>query len=970
MKQFKTISLFLMVCFFFSVFPIRFDQTDQVKAEDKNPLKIEKIIGLSKEPGTFRRISQEGWTFFPLYQQGLAVDSDGTIFIGDDGEGQIEVFGADLQPKYNFGSLGSGDGQFQRLVALMIDDKDQIYAVDSYLSRVQVFSKVGTFLRKFGIHGRKQDQFTCPTDISQFNPGEMIITDAMNGVKIYSSEGTYLRDFSPHNLLNTPTEWWPSRIEVSDSGTVYISLFSNSNGERNIIAAFDKEGTYIATVLDQSINEGLTETYLVDTEISGSFFFTVNINPSYTSVNRFEIPSDPSQPLTFFGTVAEHSEDYRNLSKTDVILPSAVFARDAKIYYLDGEINRLVVLTEKLDYIGTVQSPVLSTSYLYKALGKEIPLGYLENPQGIRVDSQGRIFVGNSQFSCVSVFDASGKPITNFGTRWMPDKSLKVSPGEFLFPTDIVFDTNGDILISDAGLNCVQIFDSTLKPKTILKPNFTSIGEVFKNPQGLAIDHNQNLLVVSSKDSSVSLLQKQSESEWKPDYLKKNFFNDQNWPVGIAVDADNNWVISFTGDDQIAVYDTITEKVRTIGESGEGPGQFNGPQGVLINKNGDIYVAETGNGRIQKFTPYGSLIWCQDLKWGGMTFIDQDASGRIYVTDCIHGLVLVLSETPNKPPEDEPEESETSFSLQQQKEEVKVGDTVMVHLQAEKLDNIASIEMTLKISKDTLYHNPLFHKITLSDFCVNQGASLKVNKVTDDTIELTITSKKNEIISGSGTLVSIEFKTTKQGLGEIKFNRLILTNRNGKTIHQYISKKDLWFTILENDSTPPPLKIEPIPDVVYDPILLIEGETEPGATVTINQKEVPVKEDGTFTTTVELIKGVNNLSIETTDKAGNRNSQMITITLKDRTIIQLTVGKNVMLVSGIPYKLDSEPFIDKASGRTMVPIRAISEAIGAEVKFDPKDQSITITLEPIIIVLWIGKPKALIDGVEVSIDPQ
>ena len=89
MKISKTIAVFLMMLLSFSCLTAQ--KTKTVKAEETNPLKIEKIIGLSKEPGTFRMVSQRGWTTNQIYQQGLAITSDGSIYIGDDGEGQIEV---------------------------------------------------------------------------------------------------------------------------------------------------------------------------------------------------------------------------------------------------------------------------------------------------------------------------------------------------------------------------------------------------------------------------------------------------------------------------------------------------------------------------------------------------------------------------------------------------------------------------------------------------------------------------------------------------------------------------------------------------------------------------------------------------------------------------------------------------------------------------------------------------------------
>lgn len=46
----------------------------------------------------------------------------------------------------------------------------------------------------------------------------------------------------------------------------------------------------------------------------------------------------------------------------------------------------------------------------------------------------------------------------------------------------------------------------------------------------------------------------------------------------------------------------------SLGEKGDGPGQFNSPQSLSSDANGNIYVLDTGNNRIQKFTPTGKLL--------------------------------------------------------------------------------------------------------------------------------------------------------------------------------------------------------------------------------------------------------------------------------------------------------------------------------------------------------------------------
>ena len=44
------------------------------------------------------------------------------------------------------------------------------------------------------------------------------------------------------------------------------------------------------------------------------------------------------------------------------------------------------------------------------------------------------------------------------------------------------------------------------------------------------------------------------------------------------------------------------------GAQGEGPGQFDAPAAIALDRQGNIYVADWGNHRIQKFSPDGALV--------------------------------------------------------------------------------------------------------------------------------------------------------------------------------------------------------------------------------------------------------------------------------------------------------------------------------------------------------------------------
>jgi hypothetical protein len=86
-------------------------------------------------------------------------------------------------------------------------------------------------------------------------------------------------------------------------------------------------------------------------------------------------------------------------------------------------------------------------------------------------------------------------------------------------------------------------------------------------------------------------------------------------------------------------------------------------------------------------------------------------------------------------------------------------------------------------------------------------------------------------------------------------------------------------------------------------------------------------------------------------------------------IIQLQIGSRLLLHYGVaPSVLDAAPFIDSNSNRTYVPIRAITESFGANVSWNGKNQSVTIKFQKVTITLKIGSKKAIVNGKQISLD--
>jgi sugar lactone lactonase YvrE len=81
-----------------------------------------------------------------------------------------------------------------------------------------------------------------------------------------------------------------------------------------------------------------------------------------------------------------------------------------------------------------------------------------------------------------------------------------------------------------------------------------------------------------------------------------------NTPRGIAINSNGIYVCDY-GDNFIIVYDAGTESsVNAWGGLGGGNGFFSGPQGVNLDVQGNVYVAEVNNRRVQIFDPGGTFL--------------------------------------------------------------------------------------------------------------------------------------------------------------------------------------------------------------------------------------------------------------------------------------------------------------------------------------------------------------------------
>jgi PKD repeat protein len=120
--------------------------------------------------------------------------------------------------------------------------------------------------------------------------------------------------------------------------------------------------------------------------------------------------------------------------------------------------------------------------------------------------------------------------------------------------------------------------------------------------------------------------------------------------------------------------------------------------------------------------------------------------------------------------------------------------------------------------------------------------------------------------------------------------------------------------------------------------------------------------------------GSYDVTLKVTDNEGSSGNITKTITVSEkipevqRIEIKLYIGSKKYYINGLEKEMDVAPIIYEE--RTLLPIRYVAEALGAEVSWNESEQKVTITFKDIVIELWISKNNAKVNGVYKFIDPE
>src|SRR3954470_24979499 len=178
-------------------------------------------------------------------------------------------------------------------------------------------------------------------------------------------------------------------------------------------------------------------------------------------------------------------------------------------------------------------------------------------------------------------------------------------PYQMIGPYGIAIDSKGLVYVADQRVGAVFIFNLETQDTQMIRNGYEAH---FGWINGVAIDDDDRLFVSDGKMHKVVIFNAKHEVEGQ-------ITEGLQDPVGLAIDTTNRFLyVVDTQQDQVLVYDADTLKLlRRIGTGGKNhflttPGDFGAPQCVAVDGEGNVYVTDTMNNRVEIFDADGNFL--------------------------------------------------------------------------------------------------------------------------------------------------------------------------------------------------------------------------------------------------------------------------------------------------------------------------------------------------------------------------
>ncbi|MDB5005757.1 MAG: repeat-containing protein [Mucilaginibacter sp.] len=240
-------------------------------------------------------------------------------------------------------------------------------------------------------------------------------------------------------------------------------------------------------------------------------------------------------------------------------------------------------------------------------------------PKGLTFDSQGNLFVADYGNNVIRKITPAGIVSTyaGNGTAGLVDGST-ANLIEFNGPAGVAFDAAGNLYVADRGNNVVRKITTAGAVSVLAGTNNTTriagyldatdLVAAFHSPNSVAVDASANVYVTDQLNAAIRKITSPAGVTTTlaggPSQLSL-----LNIPSGLAIDGKSNLfltdetgrVMEYTSANVLYILAGSANVSGFVNGAGA-TAQFNNPQGIAIDANGNIYVADQGNNCIRKIT--------------------------------------------------------------------------------------------------------------------------------------------------------------------------------------------------------------------------------------------------------------------------------------------------------------------------------------------------------------------------------
>ena len=307
----------------------------------------------------------------------------------------------------------------------------------------------------------------------------------------------------------------------------------------------------------------------------------------------------------------------------------------------------LLILFYSLSLSGSVFGESNTTQYqfLNKFGEKGSEDGQMISPHSIDIDKDGNIYVTDTGNDRIQKYDNDGKFILQWGEEGTEDGQFdklhdvyadpsgqyvytlelknhrvqKFTPdGKFILkwgfedtggqgaertPHQLTVDYNGYVYLTDKNAHQILKFDGNGNFIEAYGSKGSTEGK-FLEPHGIVFDRNNNMYVTDMKNSRVQVFDKDFNFKRQWGSFGNGTGQFSGTIPGIDLYKREKENLVFVVDKRstnFQVFDDNGKFISKFGSKGKQDGQFNRPEDLAIDPEGKVFVADTGNSRIQIF---------------------------------------------------------------------------------------------------------------------------------------------------------------------------------------------------------------------------------------------------------------------------------------------------------------------------------------------------------------------------------